>query len=280
MLRFRDIEIFLPSLLILFLLLTSCIKEDRKDCPSVLILDLSAIRKEVKWVNLWVYDSADMVIRHEHIERSNFSKRYEVEIPRRETKIFIWGNIGDSTKITGFNSKSEIISNNGVTMDSLYFFSSMIYPNGEYYYQWVKMNREFLKIYINVLSQLTDGGELQVVLHGKTIGYTIQREAVKGELSLLKNPFERYKENGKWNRFSYIIPRQREISSLSVSLISHQSNENKLIGRINIGEIIADLINENTIELFDITVVIDYSALRFLINIGKWSYEAPLEVVI
>ncbi len=278
--RIRDIKRVSLLLLILLFLITSCIKEDRSECPSILILDLSRLRKEVKWVNLWVYDSTDVILDHNRIERSDFANRYEIAVPKNVTKVFIWGNIGDSTQITGYDSKSDIISNKGAAMDSLYFFSTIIYPKGEHFFQKVNMSREFLKIYINVLSHLPKGRELQVELRGNTIGYTIQKEVVIGKLSILKNPFERYEENDKWNRFSYIIPKQENIYSLSISLFSNTKNERYSIGTINLGEIIAEQFRDNRLIFNDITIVIDFSNLHFSLNIGDWNYDSPLEVTI
>lgn len=258
--------------LVLSVLLCSCIKEKREECPCYLSLDFSKIDTlRVKSVHVWFSDSLKGIIGDDCIDKNDFSSFYEIEVPKGSTSIYCWGNLSDSLieKIIYCSS------------DKLYFYKSKVPSWDEFASDTVKLKREYMRLNVKVIGDVTSTSGLSVSIESNTAGYLVNGEVIEGSFYITPEPTIIPAQARNYYEFDFNIIRQKRIEDLRLFLISKKNGLDTILYDYPLGETLAEMgVDMKAEELGDVSVIIDFSYLETKITIEEWNGTQKVEVII
>lgn len=262
------VDIHIYASLAFILLITSCtVKEERRDCPCILTIDLTECRSADPEKEMSIIISEKYGISGEKL----MAKQGKSKLSRYVTK----GYVNVSAIVGNRNSKidgTDLTIPEGEDADSIYIHSNTIIATGETASDTIRLNKEYSAMTI-------------VPIGGDGCGYPFAVEIVGnvGGLSLLKarptqGNFRFRPEMRKDGTFTANIPRQLD-NSLSIMLYGKETGI--LITEVKIGKYMEEIgFDWNKADLDDIYIDLDYSSMKVNVSIKEWDKGNTSEMII
>ncbi len=243
------------ALLLIPFLLSGCIKENRTECPSILILDLSkADTNKMENITIYISEEGGNLVKELKVLKENFSKEIEVTIKKGKYNVYSWGNIGTNS-IVNFEEQS-IKSVPGKDADPLYHESKKVTA----YSETTKERLIPLKKFINLKIQLKGidkNSPYTLFFEGETEGYHFNGEKIEGKSTIPLKQEDYFTAN---------ITDQIDYKSLKLLINNDMNNIAIPIGEL----ILKDPPPDFPKKLSDITMIIDFSESTICIKIDGW----------
>ncbi len=245
----------ITTILLTTLLLSSCIKENRENCPSWLILDLTEIDTTlVENLALFIVSEENKICNEIYLEKENIKDHIELEVEKRSYSIFGWGNISEKSILNTQEQSIEITA--GKDADPLYFHKSHIKTTGEKHREKIFPDKNYINIQIFLEGNIKNE-DREIFLESETAGYLLNGEKIDRKIEI-PAPYQEF--------CSANIIRQFDYKNLNLLIINDYEGF-----RIPIGELIMkDPPAGFPEKLSDITLRIDFSESRITIKIGGW----------
>lgn len=250
------------GILFLFVLLTSCVKEDRKRCPCRLILDMEMVDvsmiSEVD-VNL---TGKNGFVYTEHRSGEDFAEDDIVMVPRGQ--VFVNVYYGHKT----FSDEGVLRIPIGQDCPQVYMYSALVNTDCEFVRQKVDMRKNHCVLNIHIEGKVEDF-PYGIAIRGNVCGYDSIGQPMPGEFHCMPKPQEEL-------MFTVVLPRQMD-SSMTLEI----NDESDVLKEFALGEYVKacgyDWTEDN---LKDITVGIDYSKTQVRICVKGWDEVYEFDVVI
>ena len=275
----------ITTLITCLLLLCSCtpeIWEDRSDCPSWFSLNFSQVDPNIKQLHIWFTDndSGEMLL-VDTVYSSQYNNYYEVTLPRVDhLKCYVWGNINSSTVLTeDYSVNTSLIKKDNVSSDSLFFYcSEPMSTRKEFVYDTVRLNKEFANIDFILIGTPQKGDDINIDVECTTHGQYIDRRFIYGTSHILVDDKETIEGN---SLFRFRLNRQENLEELKVKIQGKVDGNDVVIESFPLGAfLIKSNYNMTTINLKDVTVILDLSYNLVNIKIEDWVTIYPVDIEI
>lgn len=244
------------------LLLSACsIKEDRTDCPSVLVLDLSEVEFDSLKVSV---EAVGGYLYKDVVYRSDYGEPYCINVPRGN---LLFGAYSGDVDAINYSLPGLVIPL-GNECFSVHMDNSSLEVDGEVFYKKVELHKNYTCVSFNLLHEGVPSA-FNIRLLGSINGYSADGNPQMGIFSVDTSLDER-------GRAAVRVPRQID-GSLELVIM----NDDKMLRKFAIGEyILQSGFNWEALNLDDIEVDIDYSLTMITLKIAQWQRSFELEVVI
>lgn len=261
-------------------MLGSCIKENRGECPCFLSVDFSSIdTAKVEFIHMWFADAHNGIIRSDTLSSNNFPDFYEIEVPKGSTYIYCWGNIHSSNLINSV--LPSITTSTGAESNRLYFYKGTIDSSEEFARDTVHMKREYMKLNIKIIGNVISSSGFSISIESSSMGYFITGDILEGYLKLSPDPIITPMAVEDYFEYTFNIIRQKNMEELRLNMISTENGKDKLIYGFPLGEALTQMgIDMKADELGDVSITIDFSQLNPKIIIENWDGTKKIEVII
>lgn len=243
--------------------LTACsVKEDREDCPCLLMLDLKDNDTTVVGYAEVFWRPSGGSVFSDIIENGSFSEVYEAFVPRGVVDVMAFsGTDADVWGIEGVKIPY------GDDCPHVYMHYSKVEAIGESVSEEILLRKNHCVLTINVVSE----GEYPFALcvEGDVDGYGPDGVPSSG-------PFSYVPELDKNNSCEVCLPRQMG-SSLRLNLYTGAD----VVRSFSLGKYIAETgYDWNALDLMDIMLTIDYSLSVIELLVSDWDNEYSFDIVL
>ena len=241
------------------------------------MLDLTDVPASMNELYLWAFDKEENLVLRDTISAIYFGEMYELEIKRAVVDYYLWGNVGNATKVINeddVNAQLSVIQNNYA--DSLYSYSNELDASGEFAIDTVSMYKEFANVEV-IIKNSQDNISLEFL--GNSCGYYVNSTILQGGYSVTCSDFIR----DIYNNYLYLfrVTRQQELEKVELALYKGSGNGKMLLNRFPIGKwLIGQGYNMFEQNMPDISIEIDYSNNNVTISTTDWSFTKPSDVEI
>lgn len=265
----RNILLIFSSLLIY----SSCIKEERIECPCFLSIDFSLIDTLlIDNVNIWLADSQNNIFLCDTLSRENFTKFYEVAVPKGATHLYCWGNINNST--IKDEEHPSIITPEGASSDKLYFFSTKIDTSDEFGKETVKMKRYYTGIFVKVSGEASADEGVKLEIKSSSTGYYISGKIYEGIYSC-------HRESYSDCLYDFNIIKQKTPEDLIISLYTMENGIEEKVTEFPLGAALNRVgIDMSGDKMGDVFITIDYSSMSAKVTVENWQNTTHTEIII
>lgn len=249
--------------ILLTIVLSCAIREERIDCPSTLSLNLSEARGVIKELSA---DRLDLAIRGENeyadirkIGAGDIPNCLEIQLPRGYAGVGAFAGGGNMQFLSG-----TLLLPIGHEADMLWGYCADIDCTSEHTADTVILHKQFCTIDINI-SGMTPDENCHINVEGNWNGLGAY------DLTPVKGDFNTLAVSLPYGGFRVRVPRQGD-NSLKMHLMRQtRAGTGELIKTFSIGEIMAgNGYNWDANDLDDIAVTIDYATLSAEISITGW----------
>ena len=251
----------MTAVLSVIVAVSSCIKEDRSECPCRLVLDFSDIDTDVISAAAVSMTSADGFAYSEDVDRSDFDE-YMVTVPRTEIEVNIWAGAGHL-----LNDDMSVVIPYGEDCPRVFLHESVLMTDFELVEEKVILKKNHCVLTV----QVEKGGDypFDLTVKGRVDGYGSDFRPSVGEFSCRTQP-------DSLGRCVVVLPRQ-----LDSSLMLEVDDGSESVKTFAIGEsVVAGGYDWNAGNLDDVTVMLDYSLTEVTLEIEEWNDEKIYDVVI
>jgi len=251
----------MTAVLSVIVAVSSCIKEDRSECPCRLVLDFSDIDTDVISAAAVSMTSADGFAYSEDVDRSDFDE-YMVTVPRTEIEVNIWAGAGHL-----LNDDMSVVIPYGEDCPRVFLHESVLMTDCELVEEKVILKKNHCVLTV----QVEKGGDypFDLTVKGRVDGYGSDFRPSVGEFSCRTQP-------DSLGRCVVVLPRQ-----LDSSLMLEVDDGSESVKTFAIGEsVVAGGYDWNAGNLDDVTVMLDYSLTEVTLEIEEWNDEKIYDVVI
>lgn len=260
-------------LMVVFSIVCCSIKENRSECPCLLILDLSD--NSGIGADIWVSSGNDFLY-HDKVGPEDIQKPYVIEVPKSRINLNVY-SLGQNTSgdigMSGYTDANYIGQDAsfkipyGEDCPPVHMFCKIIEIDSEVHKETVSLNKNYCRINLKVVAK-TEYPEI-ISMNGKICGYGNDGQPKEGDFY-----FE--PEIDSEGYCSICVPRQQD-GSLRLSV----SNEKGVLRDFSVGEyIIASGYDWSAENLEDIEMVIDYASISIVFTVFGWENTFSTEVII
>lgn len=255
----------------LLILLQGCsVKENRSECPCVLMLDLSGLDAERFPSVVLSAVSDDGILFSTTFDVAGYEDYYRLTVPKKTRNVSITGIEGaivSPQTISGREDGYGLLVPYGRDCPPVHMFINEVDVSGETDTVKVALHKNHCKMRIALTSESqTDFG---VEVKGNYCGYGICGDLINGQ-------FSNVPVIGADGKRIVCLPRQGD-SSLVMELV----DENGQVRNFAIGEYIASTGYDWTEEdLRDIDVTIDFIRTKLVISVEDWSESISIDMVL
>lgn len=245
------------------MLIISCsVKEDRRECPCRLMLDMEDVDTSVvRYAELVVTASDGFCIR-DTLNVQEMSKRYVVDVERGVVGVGVYCGAGGKV-----DDKGRLSIDYGDDCPPVYMYSSFVLADGESTVQSVRMRKNHCLMTIQVQSEKDFPFRLEA--KGKVDGYEPGGKPSVGEFMYAMSAAED-------GTFQIALPRQTDDS-----LVLEVHDETGILRSFALGQYVtASGYDWREEDLKDLTVSLNYALTRIVISVSGWTDEYVFDVVI
>ncbi len=237
------------------------VKEDRENCPCMLVLDFSEVDTSVvKSADLSLAADDGFVFTGE-LDTGDFRSGISVPVPRRDIDVRLWSGTG------GMMSGDGLVIPFGEDCPPVRFHSSRVHAGDEMVRETVLLRKNHCRMTINLNNWETAPGRITV--YGNVNGYMPDGTPSAGKFSCELHP------DGKGGGH-VILPRQ-----LDDSLTMEINDGSGILKLFAIGEYVAETgYDWHALDLEDITVDVDVALTGITLIIQGWDEAYKFEIVI
>lgn len=246
----------------MWLILCGCVKEDRRECPCRLIVDLTEVdRSLIEVVDVCVSNGQGFL--YEDIKTADsYDEDEMILVPRDMVFLNVWSGAAGMNDGTGLHIPV------GEHCPQVYMYSSLIDADEEYVREKVELRKNHCVMSIYIEGEETVHG-FEMTVKGNVCGYDAYGVPVSGDFVCCPST-----DDG--GMFRAVIPRQKD-SSLCLLI----NDGTGVIKTFAIGEYMASSGYDWTDEhLKDLTLGIDYSLTQISVAIQGWDEVYEFDVVI
>ncbi len=254
--------------LVMGLCISCSLKEDRSECPCMLVLDFSEVdRDRSDSLSLGIV-SATGFLHTAVVPSGEYGDLYRVEVPKGEVWVNVYGVDSWSEEFESALSEdnSSIYIPYGEECPEVRSFSLHTILSAETVTVPVELHKNYCRLSITMVYE----GELpmQISILGDVCGYDKEGSPVSGAFL--------YEPMGSEGLFYVRIPRQTD-STLRLNL----SDEEEVLREFAIGEYIIESGYDWLAEdLDDVWIEVDYTKTLVTITVGDWTKIVEIETVI
>ncbi len=236
------------------------LKENREECPCLLVLDFAEVDEAVSSGNMFL-SSENGFMFVEELDEADLRKGVDVPVPRERIDVGVWS--ADGWDFDGGGLDIPV----GEDCPAVYFHVSSVEAEGEMVREEVRMRKNHCVMSIS----LSDFGSkpVRIAVLGNVDGYMGDGSPSFGEFS-----FEMDLEGGEGKRV--ILPRQADDS-----LVLEVHDDIGVVRRFSIGEYIAESgYDWNEPDLKDITLEMDVAVtgIKLLVQSCEKTFEFEIEI--
>ena len=243
------------ALFILSLMSACSIKEDRSVCPCRLYLDFSEVdTSSVGLIHVLATESGKVVFR-DTLPAETLGSEYVREVPHAYLRINIWHGEDGRT-----DDNDGVVIPFGCECPPVFMQSFVADTHGEVFRKKVKLHKNYCKLTVKV--EGVDENPYCLTFNGNVDGYDLDGQPSTGDFSCVAYP-------GGSGNSEALLPRQTD-SSLLLDVDDGVAG----VKTFAIGEyIVASGYDWRSVDLDDITVVLDYCLTYIRISIKEWDEE-------
>lgn len=263
MIRFKMMPSAVLSCFVWVSMIASCsVKEDRGQCPCVLMLDLRRLDTvKVESVNVLAV-SADGVVLNECVECQEFSEIYTREVPHGLLQVNVW-----SGNTSGTGAERIVHIPYGLECPPVYLHSFVADTRGEVCHEIVDLKKNYCML--TVKTPEGTGAPYSLTFKGGVDGYDVRGMPSAGEFSCVAYP-------GGDGDSRAVLPRQ-----VDNSLMLEVDDGVPHLKKFALGEFLDKAgYDWSAPSLDDVTIVLDYSLTSVTVNISGWDKDDIYNVVL
>lgn len=255
-------------LLVLVVLASCSVKEDRSDCPCWLRLDLHPcldVTGDV-YVTAWDDDGENRYFRNK-VHVLDYASYYDQDVPRGLIHINVY-----TSPVTNVEENHRIIVPLGEDFDPLYVYSNYVDCDDEFYVDTVRLHKQFANVFIKLEKSEKEDYPYEFFIESNVCGVDM--------FTLL--PIE--------GKFRYDIPFNKEdVGMFTLSrqfentdaLTLNIRNKGVTIETINLGEMARAMgYSWETESLEDLYIGVDYADSEVSISISDWGDGQKVDVIL
>lgn len=243
------------------------VKEDRSECPCIVVLDLSGV-DDGRFRSLTVRaESSDGFLLHEIVSGNPLPDKFMVKMPRGEIRMNIICEDGNEVMTGSFNDSGVYRIPENSECPPVYFTVGRLNTDTDMVEVPVDPKKNYCRVFIEMLSTGPYIGGLNII--GNVCGYDIEGRPMHGDFRFASG----LEEGGVCE---VNVPRQSD-TSLRLQIIDGSG----ILKDFALGEYIAASgYDWNAEELDDIGVAIDYSRTKITFKVRDWEKIFEFDVVI
>lgn len=271
--RINNTAVTLLCLLILISsLITSCIKENRCNCPYYLtLINSSEFLATSGNTVLWFFDKSTIEDFYQ-LEKMEKDSSYLFTVSRRCDALHIWSNVSQRSYV---DEDRAVLVCNGQEMDPLYYATSPLTRYIESDTVEVCFERMYAKLIVDIAGGDSENYPASIIVTGSNSGYYADCSLVDEKLVIEKR--SEVKSIGESRRFTVNIGKQRSIEELQLNVIMADGSERVYnLGQLLLESGIKSSDDENFLN--DIYIFIDFEEYEIKIEIDSWQNEDYVEI--
>lgn len=263
---------FLCLLILISSLITSCIKENRCNCPYYLtLINSSEFLATSGNTVLWFFDKSTIEDFYQ-LEKMEKDSSYLFTVSRRCDALHIWSNVSQSSYV---DEDRAVLVCNGQEMDPLYYATSPLTRYIESDTVEVCFERMYAKLIVDIAGGDSENYAASIIVTGSNSGYYADCSLVDEKLVIEKR--SEVKSIGDSRRFTVNIGKQRSIEELLLNVIMADGSERVYnLGQLLLESGIKSSDDENFLN--DIYIFIDLEEYEIKIEIDSWQNEDYVEI--
>ena len=263
MIDFRTMPSAILSCVVLMMLFIACsVKENRDECPCLLMLDFSGLDSaQVKSVNVLAV-SADGVVFKECVRCEDFAEIYVREVPHGFIKVNVWSG---STRES--DSEHLVHIPYGMECPPVHIHSFVADTRGESCRAQVSLNKNYCSLTV----MMPDGTKVpySMTFKGNVDGFDVNGKPSSGAFACVAYPSDSGDSQA-------LLPRQ-----VDTSLLLEVDDGVPHLKQFAIGEYLAQAGYDWTASsLDDVTIILDYSLTSVTIKVLGWTKDEVYNVVL
>lgn len=246
----------LSALLSLSLLLASCVKEDRYDCPCRLSVDLSSYVGFTDRMTLYGWHSGQEVFGCSVLEDA-FAEPYEVDVPRGVISYCAWCGAEGMGR-----TDDALLVVEGKDCAPLFAYGASVATVGERAYDKVLLRKQHCRVTLSLSNVPSpEQGSLEVLVRSRWSGLALP------SLEALQGSFRYCGSIGEEGECEFLLPRQGDDSIEADILLDSQA-----VFTIPLGRLIAEKGYDWSAEdLDDVWVSVDWGLGEAHVSILGWT---------
>ena len=246
----------------IFVLLFSAgcsVKEDRRECPCRMMLDLSDIDTSIVHVLNVHAMSSDGIVFSDTLTREEFTRLYVRDVPHTDMRVCLWSaDVEDGSLMIPY----------GMECPPVYMCSFDADTSGEVFYKEVDLYKNHCSL--TVLFDGRDQIPYSLTFRGNVDGYGDDGLPSAGEFACVAYPAA---DGGS----QVVLPRQRD-SSLMLDV---EDNASSVLRSFAVGEFMVKAGYDWSAEnLEDATVILDYYVTGITITYKGWDKEYSYDIIL
>ena len=256
----RNIVIMHLLVLLTLLSVLGCsVKENRRDCPCRLMLDLASIDTSlVKVLNVRAATAGGLVFA-DTLRAEEFSELYVREVPHGDVQVLLWGSD---------DLEEDLIIPYGKDCPLLYMSAFLADTRGEQYFRDVELNKNHCLL--TVLFEGREDSPYSLTFRGNVNGYDSSGDPSEGDFACVAYP-------GGSGESMAVLPRQMD-SSL---LLDVEDEGSSVLKTFAIGEYMDKSGYDWTeADLEDVVIVLDYSVTGLRVVFKGWDKEYTYDIIL
>lgn len=259
-------------LILISSLITSCIKENRCNCPYYLtLINSSEFLATSGNTVLWFFDKSTIEDFYQ-LEKMEIDSSYLFTVSRRCDAVHIWSNVSQRSYV---DEDRAVLVCNGQEMDPLYYATSPLTRYIESDTVEVCFERMYAKLIVDIAGGDSENYPVSIIVTGSNSGYYADCSLVDEKLVIEKR--SEVKSIGESRRFTVNIGKQRSIEELQLSVIMADGSERVYnLGQLLLESGIKSSDDENFLN--DIYIFIDLEEYEIKIEIDSWQNEDYVEI--
>lgn len=263
---------FLCLLILISSLITSCIKENRCNCPYYLtLINSSEFLATSGNTVLWFFDKSTIEDFYQ-LEKMEKDSSYLFTVSRRCDALHILSNVSQRSSV---DEDRAVLVCNGQEMDPLYYATSPLTRYIESDTVEVCFERMYAKLIVDIAGGDSENYPVSIIVTGSNSGYYADCSLVDEKLVIEKR--SEVKSIGESRRFTVNIGKQRSIEELQLNVIMADGSERVYnLGQLLLESGIKSSDDENFLN--DIYIFIDLEEYEIKIEIDSWQNEDYVEI--
>lgn len=257
------------------LFLSSCILEERGNCPTYLTLDLTETPTEVNSLYL-ILQYRDGYTFKDTVYQEEFGREYEAAVPRGAATLAAYGNISNMLYDDGY------VTAEGDPADDIYTYFTSVDYNGDLSTGKVNLSKNNIGFTFKVLGEVKGSEGLLLEITGENIGYTNTGELVEGPFLHHPESTHNPTPDEDYYLFRSRITRQNGEGAVLLKLYTRYPPSKEMVQILEIS--LTEKLREAGIdmadgELKDINITVDYSKSTITISVDNFENMDDIELI-
>ena len=244
--------------ILIIALLSSCIKEGRKECRCRAIMDLSYVMKASHLPLLLSVEGRDGYLFQDTISKVNYDENYYIYVPKGKIRVN-----AISCEDGFFTYNKGVVIDKGNQCPQLYSYSSILNSRKEEIREKIITRKNFCLLNIKLKGdENIDYKPFSVEVVGNVGGYDLNGEPFQSEFFVEIDP-------NMNNKLSVSLPRQ-----IDNSLVLNIKDKSGIVRTFALGQYIVECgYDWNRNDLEDIDIELDYVYNTFSLKSKVWDEE-------